>query len=196
MIGGVLKKWGRRPSILFALERNVAHKHELLNFGIGLRSGLADVRHPVPGEVVVPPDVATVGLGLALPDFEHSEKALLHARLVLDEHGGAGLLEPVDELDDPLGTVEGALILLARNLLEDSEPRIDFLDVNVVGLAKRHHLVLERKVGRHLLVDTHVGREHGVEVRAGNGVEEAIDLVHEHVLRELGEDGHGGCFGW
>ena len=50
--------------------------------------------------------------------------------------------------------------------------------------------MLEHVVGRQLLVDAHVGLEHGVELAAGLGVEVAVDLVLEHVLGEGGE-GHG-----
>jgi len=115
-----------------------------------------------------------------------------------DDRGGGGLEEGEHLLE---------LLLGARGVrgLPVEEVRPAPVEAAQAEAEARHNALVVRaldldvegngEVGRHLLVDALVGLEDRVEVRTTHAVEEGIDLVLEHVLREGGEGRGHDCVG-
>ena len=121
------------------------------------------------------------------PLADHADHLHIQPLRVREDVRIQGVAEKGPDLLEKLGLDDSAL--LAGLVVEVDE-------IDVIAEAHHHALVL-RALDRDivgdgvvlgkLLVDALVDLENGIEVGARNGVEKAVDLVLEHVLREGGK---------
>ena len=152
------------------LQLGPAVAHVLVELVVVLGPLADHPRHLPPEPLLVREDDRCGGI---LEEGEHLLDLLLGA-------GGVRGL-PVEEVRPAPVEAAQAEAEARRNALV-----VGALDLDVEG---------DGEVLGHLLVDALVGLEDRVEVRARDGVEEAVDLVLEHVLGEAREEGGHGCLG-
>ena len=155
------------------------HMHEDVAHGLRTRAHLKSTVLKVVIELIV----------VVHPHLEHVNHLLFESNLVHEDDGvGIVAQEGEELLESAHGHIDGRVWALQKAEGADGCLRNDLIHV-VLYLDG----VLDCVARRKLHVDALIGFNDGIELGARNGVEEAVDLVLEHVLGEHREHCHREC---